>query len=120
MGVLRAMLRTLSAMPHSSTSGATKPVISVRQAPKNRFFFGSKEAGRDAAVIYTLVNNCRGHGIPVEEHFREWLTGLPGQISPQVIASLTPAPSASPSMWMGYYTRAEEMLLVMDLEKIGL
>ena len=30
---------------------------------KNCLFFGSEEAGRRSAVIYTLIENCRLHGV---------------------------------------------------------
>ena len=58
---------------------------------KNWLFFGSEHAGHNAAEIYTLVANCRRHGIPVEEYLREFLTRLPGKSDPEIIASLTPA-----------------------------
>ena len=70
---------------------AENAVRPLKLGAKNWLFFGSKEAGHNAAVIYTLVENCRRHGIPVEEYLRELLTHLPGQTDPQNIASLTPA-----------------------------
>ena len=63
----------------------------VKLGAKNWLFFGSKEAGHNAAVIYTLVENCRRHGVPVEAYLRELLTRLPGQTDPETIASLTPS-----------------------------
>jgi transposase len=58
---------------------------------KNWLFFGSEDAGHNAAAIYTLVENCKAHDLPVESYLRELLTVLPGVTDPQVIASLTPA-----------------------------
>ena len=58
---------------------------------KNWLFFGSEDAGHHAAAIYTLVENCKLHDLPVEVYLRELLTVLPGTTDPVVIASLTPA-----------------------------
>jgi transposase len=58
---------------------------------KNWLFFGSEEAGHHAAAIYTLVENCKAHGLPVESYLREVLTTLPGVTDGAMIASLTPA-----------------------------
>ncbi len=63
----------------------------VKLGAKNWLFFGSKEAGHNAAVIFTLVENCRRHDVPVEAYLRELLTRLPGLTDPETIASLTPA-----------------------------
>lgn len=63
----------------------------VKLGAKNWLFFGSQNAGHNAATIYTLVENCRRHGVPVEAYLRELLTRLPGQTDPETIASLTPA-----------------------------
>ncbi len=74
---------------------AENAVRPLKLGAKNWLFFGSEHAGHNAAVIYTLVENCRRHGIPVEEYLRELLTRLPGQTDPEVIASLTPARMAA-------------------------
>lgn len=63
----------------------------VKLGAKNWLFFGSKEAGHHAAMIYTLVENCRRFEIPVESYLKELLTRLPGMTDPEVIATLTPA-----------------------------
>ncbi len=70
---------------------AENAVRPLKLGAKNWLFFGSEHAGHHAAVIYTLVENCRRHGIPVEEYLRELLTRLPGKTDPEIIASLTPA-----------------------------
>ncbi len=74
---------------------AENAVRPLKLGAKNWLFFGSEHAGHNAAVIYTLVETCRRHGIPVEEYLRELLTRLPGQTDPEVIASLTPARMAA-------------------------
>lgn len=67
----------------------------VKLGAKNWLFFGSKEAGHHAAMIYTLVENCRRFEIPVETYLKELLTRLPGVTDPEVIATLTPAKIAA-------------------------
>jgi transposase len=63
----------------------------VKLGMKNWLFFGSEDAGHHAAAIYTLVENCKLHDLPVEAYLRQLLTVLPGVTDPEVIASLTPA-----------------------------
>jgi transposase len=63
----------------------------VKLGAKNWLFFGSKDAGHQAAVIYTLVENCKRHGVPVEAYLRDLLTTLPTTPDAQTIATLTPA-----------------------------
>jgi len=39
---------------------------------KNWLFFGSEEAGQRSAVIYTLIENCKRHGVeptPISKTF---------------------------------------------------
>ncbi len=51
--------------PHRGTrvENAVRP---VKLGAKNWLFFGSEEASHNAAIIYTLVENCRRHGVLVE------------------------------------------------------
>jgi transposase len=74
---------------------AENAVRPLKLGAKNWLFFGSEHAGHNAAAIYTLVENCRRHGIPVEEYLCELLTRLPGETDPETIASLTPARKAA-------------------------
>jgi hypothetical protein len=74
---------------------AENAVRPLKLGAKNWLFFGSQHAGHNAAVIYTLVENCRRHGIPVEEYLCELLTRLPGETDLETIASLTPARKAA-------------------------
>lgn len=63
----------------------------VKLGMKNWLFFGAEKAGHHAAAIYTLVENCKALGLPVESYLKELLSVLPGVTDPEVIASLTPA-----------------------------
>ena len=73
---------------NNETENGMRP---VKLGMKNWLFFGSEDAGHHAAAIYTLVENCKLHDLPVESYLRELLTVLPGVTDPDVIASLTPA-----------------------------
>ena len=57
---------------------------------KNWLFFGSEEAGQRSAVIYTLLENCRRHGVEPYTYLKDVLERLPtttnreiGQLAPQ-------------------------------------
>jgi hypothetical protein len=57
---------------------------------KNWLFFGSEEAGQRSAVIYTLIENCRRHGVEPYTYLKDVLERLPnttnhtvGQLTPQ-------------------------------------
>lgn len=56
---------------------------------KNWLFFGSEEAGVRNAVIYTLVENCRMHGVDPDAYLKDVLERLPRTTNQQV-AQLTP------------------------------
>lgn len=62
----------------------------VKLGAKNWLFFGSKDAGHQAAVIYTIVENCRRHCVPVEAYLRDLLTRLPVTTDGESITALTP------------------------------
>jgi transposase len=44
---------------------------------KNWLFFGSEEAGQRSAVIYTLIENCRRHGVEPYTYLKDVLERLP-------------------------------------------
>jgi hypothetical protein len=44
---------------------------------KNWLFFGSEEAGQRSAVIYTLIENCRMHGVEPRAYLKDVLERLP-------------------------------------------
>lgn len=56
---------------------------------KNWLFFGSEEAGRRNAAIYTLIQNCRMHGVEPCGYLKDVLERLPTTTNQQV-AELTP------------------------------
>lgn len=56
---------------------------------KNWMFFGSEEAGQRNAVIYTLIANCRLHGVEPYQYLKDVLTRLPSTTN-QGVAELTP------------------------------
>lgn len=56
---------------------------------KNWLFFGSEEAGARNAVIFTLIENCRMHGIEPSEYLKDVLERLPRTTNQQV-EQLTP------------------------------
>ena len=56
---------------------------------KNFMFFGSEEAGQGNAVVYTLIANCRLHGVEPCEYLKDVLTRLPYMSNSQV-PELTP------------------------------
>lgn len=57
---------------------------------KNWLFIGSEESGAKAAVLYTIVENCRRLGIDPQEYLTDVLTRLPGMTN-HGAADLTPA-----------------------------
>ena len=56
---------------------------------KNWMFFGSEEAGERNAILYTLVANCRLHGIEPCAYLKDVLARLPSTPH-QHVAELTP------------------------------
>ena len=56
---------------------------------KNWLFFGSQEAGQRSAVMYTLIANCRLHGVEPYTYLKDVLERLPTTTNQQV-AQLTP------------------------------
>ncbi len=47
-------------------------------------FFGSEEAGERSAVIYTLIENCRMHGVEPYTYLKDELERLPTTTNQQV------------------------------------
>jgi len=56
---------------------------------KNWLFFGSEAAGERSAVMYTLIENCRMHGVEPIAYLKDVLERLPTTTNQQV-AQLTP------------------------------
>jgi hypothetical protein len=57
---------------------------------KNYLFFGSAEAGKNNALLYTLIENCKIHGLDPELYLAEAIAGLPANATKQQAAHLTP------------------------------
>jgi transposase len=57
---------------------------------KNWLFFGSEEAGQRSAVLYTLIENCRLHGVEPYAYLKDVLERLP-RCTNRVVDQLTPA-----------------------------
>lgn len=57
---------------------------------KNWMFFGSAEAGRRNAVIYTLIQNCRMHGVEPLSYLKDLLERLPTMTNQDNLDQLTP------------------------------
>lgn len=62
---------------------------------KNYLFFGSADAGRHSALIYTLVANAKEHGLVPEDYFEEVFRRLPENGTLEEAAALTPAAIAA-------------------------
>ena len=56
---------------------------------KNWLFFGSEEAGERSAVMYTLIENCRLHGVEPYTYLKDVLERLPTTTN-QEVAQLMP------------------------------
>ena len=58
---------------------------------KNSMFFGSLEAGTNNALFYTLMANCKSHGLDPEMYLTEVIKRLPHNATVEQAATLTPA-----------------------------
>lgn len=61
---------------------------------RNWLFIGHPEAGERSAVIYTLLGNCRRHGINPFDYLKDLFTRLPS-------AKITEIGQFTPSEWAG-------------------
>jgi transposase len=59
---------------------------------KNWLFIGEAEAGHRGAILYTLVESCRRHGIDPQAYLRDVLTRLPKMTTGQI-------PEVTPEAW---------------------
>ena len=65
---------------------------------KNYLFFGSAEAGKQNAQLYTLLENCKTHGLKPEQYLSETIGAikrLGSDPSAEEIAALTPSQVAA-------------------------
>ena len=67
---------------------------------KNWLFIGHPEAGERSAVIYTLLGNCRRHGINPFDYLQDLFTRLPA-------AKITEIRQFTPSQWAKAKAREE-------------
>ena len=58
---------------------------------KNYLFMGSADAGKDAALIYTVIENCKVHGIDPERYLVEVIEAFRDPAARERSAELTPA-----------------------------
>ena len=62
---------------------------------KNYLFMGSAEAGKDAALFYTLIENCKVHDLDPEAYLVEVIEALRDPAMIERAAELTPAALAA-------------------------
>ena len=58
---------------------------------KNWLFFGDAEAGHRSAILYTIIESCRGRGIDPYAYLRDVLTRLPSMTNWQIKHVTPPA-----------------------------
>jgi len=51
---------------------------------KNWLFVGDADAGQRGAILYTLIENCRRHGLDPYAYLRDVLTKLPTMTNWQI------------------------------------
>jgi transposase len=51
---------------------------------KNWLFFGDAHAGERGAVIYSIIESCRRHGVEPYSYLRDVLTRLPSMTNRQI------------------------------------
>jgi transposase len=51
---------------------------------KNWLFFGDAEAGQRSAIIYSIIESCRRHGIEPYTYLHNVLTRLPSMTNRQI------------------------------------
>ena len=70
---------------------AENKVRPTKLGARNWMFFGNAEAGVNNALFYTLMANCKIHGLDPETYLTEVLKRLPHNATPEQAAELTPA-----------------------------
>jgi transposase len=66
---------------------------------KNWLFFGDADAGQRSAIIYSIIESCRHHGIEPYTYLRDVLTRLPTMTNRQIkdiVPKAWPRPSETP------------------------
>lgn len=73
------------------TNGVENMIRPSKLGMRNWMFFGNLEAGTNNALFYTLLANCRAHGLDPELYLTEVIKRLPHDATPAQAAELTPA-----------------------------
>jgi transposase len=74
----------------ADNNGVENAIRPTAVGKKNWLFFGSEEAGTRNAVVLTLVQNCRLHGVNPEEYLKDVLERLPRMTNQDDLSQLTP------------------------------
>jgi transposase len=88
-GWARSLLSSAPPFRHYGHLGIKNAIRPTALGKKNWLFFGSEEAGERSAEIYTLIANCRMHGVEPQEYLKDILERLP-RATNQTVAELTP------------------------------
>jgi len=73
-------------------NAAERAVRPTKLGMRNWLFIGNAEAGWAAAVMYTLAENCKRHGLDPYGYLKDVLTRLPeGDLDVEQVGHLTPA-----------------------------
>lgn len=75
-------------LDNNKVENAIRP---TKLGAKNWMFIGHVTAGADSALIRTLLENCRVHGLDPEEYLSDVIKRLPYRASEEQAAELTPA-----------------------------
>jgi transposase len=51
---------------------------------KNWLFFGDAQAGQRSAIIYSIIESCRRHGVEPYAYLHDVLTRLPSMTNRQI------------------------------------
>lgn len=69
---------------------------------KNWLFIGEANAGQRSAIIYTIVENCRRHGLDPFAYLRDVLTRLPSMTNRQIPEVIPQAWNKAPRKFNGH------------------
>ncbi len=79
-------------LPHKVDTNLVENMIRpTKLGAKNSIFFGSLDAGTNNALFYTLMANCKNHGLDPEMYLTEVINRLPHHATVEQAAELTPA-----------------------------
>ena len=90
-GIVRYLEDGRMEIDNNLTENAVRP---LKLGAKNWMFIGSEGAGNQAAVIYTLVENCKRHGLDVARYLEQVILQL-AEHGPDIATEITPAKVAA-------------------------